>query len=388
MERPVHALRVLVKAFLFFVLLNLLFAWFDPPIGKLTAYNWLWPGRLRFPYADSPGYYSLGYNVPVIEDFDAMFGAHILSAGPKPADEFRVLLLGDSATWGGHVAPEDMLAEQFNRLGLTSCDGRKIKAYDLGYPWPSLLRDVLILDYANQYQPDMVIWLVTLHSFEKKSADREFLVPHAERMAEVIAEHQLVLPKVYSGQAEPAFWDKTILGQRERLKKLILNQAYGWMWSATGIDNANGLSKDHPAFPQDALADVSYFDYQSPNDSQALTRSLMFDIIRVGREIAGDAPLVVINEPIFIISGQNRDLRYNHVYPRWAYDAYRQSLADWMNAQGDPYYDTWNALPVSEFSNDMSHRDPQGEKRFADLLSPILQDFSCQIARSQKSPDF
>ncbi len=376
MQSQVSALRVLVKAALIFIALNLLFAWLNPPLGRLTAYNWLWTGRVRFPYSESPTYYSQDYNNPVIQDFDAMFGAHILEAASKPDDEFRVLLLGDSATWGGHVTPEEMLAAQFNNLNLTACDGRNIKAYDLGYPWPSLLRDALILDYANRYEPDMVIWLVTLHSFEKKPADRDFLIPHAERMAEVVAEHDLNLPKAYSMQEGYTFWDKTIIGQRERLKNLILNQTYGLMWSATGIDNANGL-KEVPVFPQDVEADISYFDFQSPNDAPTLTRSLMFDVVRVGHEIAGNAPLILVNEPIFIVSGQNSDKRYNHVYPRWAYDAYRQSLAEWMSKKGYPFYDYWDALPSSEFSNDMAHRTPFGEARLANLLAPVLQEFSC-----------
>ena len=377
MQRPVSAPRVLLKAILLFIIFNLVFAWLNPPVGKITAYNWLWPGRVRFPYAESPDYYQASYNAPVIEDFDAMFGAHVISKGPKPTDEFRVLLLGDSATWGGHDAPEDMLAAQFNRLNLASCDGRKIKAYDLGYPWPSLLRDVIILDRAMEYQPDMVIWLVTLHSFEKKAADRDFLVPHAERMALVVAEHGLKLPKAYTNQRGQTFWDKTIIGQRERLKNLLLVQAYGPMWAATGIDNSNGLSKEHPVFPQDVTGDESYFDYRSPADAPALVNSLMFDAVRVGHEIAGDVPLVIVNEPIFIVSGKNSDLRYNDLYPRWAYDAYRQSLAFWMDLQGYAFYDYWNILPASEFSNNMFHRDPRGEEKFANILKPILQEFSC-----------
>lgn len=377
MKPPINALRVLIKAMLIFVALNLLFAWWNPPLGKLTAYNWLWRGRVRFPYSESPQYYSKDYNNPVIQDFDAMFGAHILSAADKPADEFRVLLLGDSATWGGHVTPEDMLAAQFNRLNLTACDGRTIKAYDLGYPWPSLLRDVLILDYANRYEPDMVIWLVTLHSFEKKTIDRDFLIPHAERMAEVVAEYDLNLPTVYTNQQGLTFWDRTIIGQRERLKNLILNQTYGLMWSATGIDNANGLPTNRPPFPQDVEADISYFDFRSAEDAPKLAHSFMFDVVRVGREIAGRAPLIVVNEPIFIVSGQNSDKRYNHVYPRWAYDAYRQSLANWMDKRGYPFYDFWDALPSSEFSNDMAHRTPIGEALLAEMLAPILQELSC-----------
>lgn len=378
MGKPVNALRVLIKAILFFVLLNLVFAWLNPAIGRMTAYNWLWPGRVRFPYSESPLFYQQDYNNPLIQDFDAMFGAHIISGDAKPANEYRVLLLGDSATWGVHVMPQNMLASQINSLNLTTCDGRRIKAYDLGYPWPSLLRDVLILDYAQRYQPDMTIWLVTLHSFEKKPADRDFLVPHAERLYEVIEEHQLNLPRVYSEQSvQLTFWDRTIIGQKERLKNLLLNQVYGLMWAATGIDNANGLPKNRPFMPQDVEADLSYFDYRSAEEAPALIRSLMFDILRVGSEISSNAPLIVVNEPIFIVSGKNSELRYNHVYPRWAYDAYDQALAEWMATRAYPYYDYWNALPASEFSNDMAHRNTRGEAQFASLLAPILQKYTC-----------
>jgi len=378
MGKPVNSLRVLLKAALIYILLNLLFAWWDPPLGRLTAYNWLIPGRVRFPYSESPRYYSVDYNNPLIQDFDALFGAHIISADEKPTGEFRVLLLGDSATWGGHVTPEDMLASQINDLNLTTCDGRRIKAYDLGYPWPSLLRDILILDYAQRYQPDMAVWLVTLHSFEKKAADRDFLVPHAERMTEVIEKYQLVLPKVYTEQSvQLTFWDRTIVGQKERLKNILLNQVFGLMWAATGIDNANGLPANRPSLPLDADADISYFDYRSAEESPVLVRSLMFDILRVGTEISGDAPLIVVNEPIYMVSGRNSDLRYNHLYPRWAYDAYRQALTDWMASRGYPFHDFWDALPASRFSNDMAHRDPQGEAQLAGLLAPILLQFSC-----------
>lgn len=378
MGKSVNALRVLIKAAFFFIIINLLFAWWNPPVGKLTIYNWLWPGRVRFPFSESPKWYSLDYNTPLIQDFDAMFGAHIISAEAKPADEYRVLLLGDSATWGADVAPQDMLASQINRLNLKTCDGRNVKAYDLGYPWASLTRDLLILDYAQRYQPDMAVWLVTLRSFEKKSADFQFIVSHAERMAEVIEEHHLVLPKVYSEQSvQLTFWDRTILGQNARLKKIILNQVYGLMWAATGIDNAMGLVNKHPPIPQNVEADNSYFDYRSPEDAPVLVRSLMFDTLRVGKEISGNEPLIIVNEPIFIDSGTNFDLRYDRTYPRWAYDTYRQALTDWMSSGDYLFYDFWNALPASEFSNDMAHRNPLGEAQFARLLAPILQEFSC-----------
>ena len=377
MQLQVSAIRVLVKAILLFIVFNLLFAAIDPPIGKLTGYNSLWPGRERFPFAESPEYYALSYNAPVIEDFDAMFGSHLLDASPKSGNEYRIFLLGDSGTWGGHVDAQGTLAEQINRLGLISCDGRQVKAYNLGYPWPSLLRDTLVLDRAKQYEPDLVVWLITLHSFEKKPADREFLIPHMDRLYSLIDQYGLRLPPAYDNIPKLTFWDKTIIGQRKRIKDIILAQAFGPLWAATGIDNYYATPADHPPVPQVVVEDVTYFEYKSPKQAPILLKNLMYDPVRVGHEIAGSMPVIMVNEPIFIVSGENSELRYNYLYPRWAYDAYRVAIAEWMTKRGYSYYDFWDAIPASEFANDMFHRDPLGEAHLAALLSPLIQESSC-----------
>jgi len=377
MKSPVSAVRVLVKAFLFFVAFNLIYALVDPPIGKINGYNLIWPGRLRFPYSETPAYYGLSHNAPVIEDFDAMFGSHIISASPKKDNEFRVLLLGDSSTWGGHVTPTDMLSEQLNRLGLTTCDGKTVQVFNLGYPWPSLLRDVLVLDWAKQYDPDLIIWLVTLHSFEKKPMDRDFLIPHADRMGELVKSYNIKLPRVYMEIPQTSLWQKTIVGQRKHIKDVLLGQVFGPMWAGTGVDNHLAITQI-PPFSQDMPADISYMEYQTDKQAPVLVQSLMFDVLRAGHDIAGDVPLIVINEPIFIASGQNSDLRYNELYARWAYDAYRDALTKWIQLKGYSFLDYWNTVPAEEFNNGVFHRNPQGEERFANLIAPSLVESSCR----------
>jgi hypothetical protein len=60
----VHPLRVLLKAILLFIVFNVAYALVDPPAGKISLYNHLISGRLRFPYEQEPSSYFVGYNAP------------------------------------------------------------------------------------------------------------------------------------------------------------------------------------------------------------------------------------------------------------------------------------------------------------------------------------
>src|SRR5688572_28918442 len=120
---------------------NLAFAYFDASIGKLSIYNWLVPGRARVPYEREVEYYPASHTVPVYEDMEAMYRSHALSR-PKRADEFRVILLGDSSAWGFELHPQETLAGQLNALRLTTCDGRQIVVYNAAYPLPYAMKDL------------------------------------------------------------------------------------------------------------------------------------------------------------------------------------------------------------------------------------------------------
>src|SRR5262245_12823292 len=101
------ALRVLVKALALFVLVNVAFAALDPlpALGRVSVYNVLVPGRERLPYGENS---AQSYNLS-LDSLDAMFASHEV-ARPKAADEYRVLVLGDSATWGILLRPEETVA--------------------------------------------------------------------------------------------------------------------------------------------------------------------------------------------------------------------------------------------------------------------------------------
>jgi hypothetical protein len=375
MNHEIHPLRVLLKAIFLFVLINVIFALAGPPVGKITLYNHIVPGRLRFPYEKEPSFYFVGHNAPVYEDFDAMFGAHAISQS-KPASEFRLILLGDSATWGVSVQAGETLSEQINRLGLQTCDGRHVRAYNLGYPMSFPTRDVLILNKAMEYKPDMVFWLITLSTLEPKTAETYFIVPHADRYIHLVRTYGLKSSHFVQPVQEPSFWEKTIIGQRRRLKSIILTQAFGVLWAATGIDNHESLQPESDFPTSDVNNDLSY-EGRLPDESLDLFDSLMMDVLSTAFDVAEDVPVVLVNEPIYVVDNEAQLARYNEFYPRWAFDEYRQFMFEWTEKQDAQWLDYWNAIAPENFSDQTFHRNPAGEKRFAELLAPEIQKLVC-----------
>jgi lysophospholipase L1-like esterase len=359
--------RIALKALLLFVLLNVAFAAARPldALGRLSLYNSLFPGRARLPYGERP---ADDYNL-TLNNLSAMFAAHAL-ARPKAADEFRVLLIGDSGTWGWFLRPEETLAGQLNNLGLRAADGRRVVVYNLGYPVLSLTKDLLLLDTALSYDPDLVLWPVTLQSFARgRQLDHPLLQQNAGPVRDLIARYDLALDPFDSRLVVRTSLDETLVARRRDLADLLRLQALALPWAATGIDQA--IPADIPPRQSDLDADESWLDVAGP---RPLTGDdLTFDVLRAGVARAGEVPLVIINEPIYVSDGANSDVRYNAFYPRWAYDQYRELLAGAAAAEGWRYLDLWDAIPPDEFTDTPVHLTPAGARLLAEALEPLSQ---------------
>ena len=361
-----HVLRVTLKALLLFVALNVVFALTNPVplIGSVSAYNVIFPGRPRLPYSDFP---DRAYNLSLY-DLNAMFASHEIAAGPKPANEYRVLLIGDSSVWGFLLKPQDTLAANLNAGRYTMPDGRTVRAYNLGYPIMSVTKDLLLLQRAMRYQPDLIIWLVTLESLP---ASRQLLHPivqnNAPAIESLITNYQLPLDPADPKLVTPSFLDLTLFGQRRNVADILRLQAYGVMWAATGID------QDYPEYEPAAIdleADESFHDLQPP---ALRPEDLALDVLRAGHQVAGDVPVLVVNEPILISNGKNSDIRYNFFYPRWAYDQYRAILAEQAQRNGWHYLDLWDVAPMTEFTNSAVHLAPKGSRMLAERLAQAVR---------------
>ncbi len=354
--------RVVIKALLLFVAVNAVYALTDPlpTIGALSAYNVVFPGRPRLPYSDFP---DRAYNLSLYS-LNAMFASHEIAAGPKPPGEYRVLLIGDSSVWGFLLRPEDTLAARINAIRPTLPDGRVVRAYNLGYPIMSVTKDLLLLQQAMRYQPDLIVWLVTLESLP---AGRQLLHPivqnNAAAVRTLIADYGLSLDPSDAQLLTPSLMERTLIGQRRNLADVIRLQIYGVLWAATGID------QDYPDYEPAAIdleANETFHDLRPP---ELRPEDLALDVLRAGHRLAGNIPILIVNEPILISNGQNSDIRYNFFYPRWAYDQYRVIMAGEAQHRGWRYLDLWDLIPLTEFTNSAVHLTPRGSALLAERIA-------------------
>jgi hypothetical protein len=350
---------LLLKATLLFVLFNFAFVFLNQiPFGKLSLYNSIFPGRERFPFGETHESYNLS-----LFDLDAMFASHVLAGSQKTTDEYRVLLIGDSSVWGTLLTPEQTLAGQLNADRFQACR-RTVRAYNLGYPTISLTKDLMILDQAKGYQPDLVIWLTTLEAFPKdKQLTSPIVANNAERIRALIAKYQLQVNPIDQALVNPSTWQQTLLGQRRAVADLLRLQLYGALWASTGIDQVYPKSYEHAQ--TDLEADQDFHELPSLHDA------LAFDVLESG--MAAPPRIVLVNEPILISHGANSNIRYNFFYPRWAYDEYRQMLAEQAAAHQWRYLDLWDLVPPDQFTNSAIHLTPAGEALLTKRIAGAIQ---------------
>lgn len=355
--------NVLLKALVLFSLANFGFALGDPlpALGRLSAYNALFPGRPRFPFGEVP---EQAYNFSLFQ-LDAMFASHEVAA-PEPAGEYRVFVLGDSSVWGTLLRPEDTLVGRLNAAGLALADGRPMRFYNLGYPTISLTKDLLLLSMAIDYRPDLIVWLVTLEAFPYDNQLDSPLVAHnAAPVRRLIEQYDLRLQPADPALADASFWERTLIGRRRALADVFRLQLYGVMWAATGVDQYYPPTYEPRA--EDLSAEAEYHALQPPHLAE---QALAFDVLSAGVRAAGGLPLLLVNEPMFVSSGENSDRRYNFFYPRWAYDDYRELLGAYAHARGWRYLDAWDAVANAEFTNSAIHYTPVGSAQLAARVAP------------------
>jgi hypothetical protein len=144
------------------------------------------------------------------------------------------------------------------------------------------------------------------------------------------------------------------------------------MWAGTGADQI--YPEAYPAAQTDFDADPSFHGQDAALSLDPT--QLAFSTLDAGFLAAG-APVILVNEPMLISSGNNSDIRYNFFYPRWAYDDYRNLMKQYAAKNNRDYLDAWDIIPATEFTNSAIHLTPRGETLFAKSIADYLDQSPC-----------
>jgi len=361
-------IRIGIKIILTFFLVNVLFAIISPDIGNISLYNHLFEGRDRFPFGEIP---IEAYNLSLY-NLDAMFRSHKLHT-MDDREEYSVVVIGDSSVWGTLLDNEETLTGQLNKMNLISNEGLPVRFYNAGYPTISVTKDLLLLDkIRDSYEPDCIVWLVTLEAMPwEKQLNSPIVQNNPELLTSLHQEFILGYDLSSDNLNNSSFGDRTIIGQRREIADIFRLQLYGFLWEATGIDQ---YYPDTYNFAQHDLdADNSYHNF---SEADFASEDLAFEVISAGRSMFDqNIPLILVNEPIMISTGENCDIRYNFYYPRWAYDLYRDYFFEYTKRHKDiRFLDFWDIIPEDEFTNSAIHLTPYGESILAnEIRNSLLQ---------------
>lgn len=350
-------IRIVLKTLTLVLIINYAFiGLMRVPIGKISLYNLVFPGRSRFPFGMNP---SASYSLSIY-NMDTMLASHEINS-TFDKDDFNIFVIGDSSVWGFLQKPEETLS------GMIRSMNHDIQIYNFGYPSLSVIKDLLVFEEIKQYQPDIVIWMVTLESLPvEKQLDTPLVANNPIKVNSIIEKYGLANLEKLS--IDPSNF--TLVNRRRELADILRLQLYGPLWAATGIDQ-DYPDEYNPATRDFESDETGFYDFET---GYLNNEGLSLDVITNTVEANPDIQFVVINEPILISKGLNSDIRYNYYYPRWAYDQYREIIHDEMENHAIAYYDYWDIVPEENFTNSAIHLDVEGELILAELVNAIIHD--------------
>ncbi|HUH98430.1 MAG TPA: SGNH/GDSL hydrolase family protein [Anaerolineales bacterium] len=356
MSPAIRPWRIFAKGAAIFLAVQFAFLAFHPDLQWLNVYRSSLK-RERFPTSTvAPADTALD-----VENLDAMFASHRVSE-PKAANEYRVLVLGDSAVWGIGLRPQQTLPGQLQALGLT-CGGKDVSVYNLSFPRSSAAKDLMILDQAMKYEPDDIVWLITWYTLMPKTRSDHPLIAQNPAEFYKLAHRFDFLPKNYHS---PDLFTRIRDGNRT-LFRILRYQLYSLVEIATGLDQIPGPPEELPA----QLSSDQTFEGMKPPALNPTDISL--DQVADFYKIAGSVPVILINEPMEVLTGvPNSSIRYNDYYPRWVYDQYREYASRAAAQNHWDYLDLWNVFPPSYYTDTPLHLIPAGETELAKMIAPAI----------------
>ena len=364
--------RIIIKTILILFIIN--FGWIylsRLPIGDVSLYNLFFGGRYRLPFGENP---KKSYNLSLY-NLDAMFASHEINKKQADVEDIHVVLIGDSSIWGFLQKPDNTISGLLNKRFVE--EDKKITFHNLGYPSISILKDLMFVDRALEYNPDLILWFITLEALPKENQLEIPIIKNNPGIVNsIIEKYKLSEIKLM----EEKLMDNTLWNQRRNISDLLNLQLFGILWNATGID------QEYPETYNPAQRNFTEPSkkYYTVNPDDKLNDFLALEIIENGIEKNKGVDFILINEPILISEGVNSSVQYNYYYPRWVYDKYRLIMKDFTQKNNIKYYDLWDVIPESEFTNSAIHFSESAEIILADKITLVIEEYIGQKGNNDK----
>jgi hypothetical protein len=364
--------RIGLKTGVWLILINLLWAILHPLNGldRITVYNGLVPGRERFGFAEA--------NQPKaasVVRLEAMFAAHVISQ-PVGTDEHRLAVLGGSAAWGFSNQWDESVSACWNRQNHTRSDGKRLRAYNLAYPIPSVMRDLLILDKAldPQYGVREVYWFVSgLALFTPRQIIPSLVtLANPERYHDLLRRYPAIRIPANQLPPFPTLFESTLIGERAYVTTWVQDQLYGYTWLHLRQD-ATPIRQVYAPVRIDELGG-QVFDLDREYTEAEINREMFsFDVLDAGTQLAKakGVKLTFILDPMWRATSSESQWRENVYYPRWLFPQIQTWLRESAERGGWRYVDGSGALPREVFTESPFHYNPQGACQLAEWLASV-----------------
>jgi hypothetical protein len=286
---------------------------------------------------------------------EALLAAHALAYTPKAPDEFRVLVLGESGIAGWGLPDQDTFTAQLTARGVKVND-KRVVAYNLAYPSPSVARDVLILDAALAYQPDLVIWFISPAALDDAPSaigtNSVLFDLNRERLERLTGSFGL-RDWFNSRMADEPMWHPWVAIRDQDALPVWLNTLF-YPFVAVDLGLTNRRIGSEP-IPEKARYTTGRAGFEAmPNQT--------WRFLDVGRDLTEKhgARFLLVNEPMLIGSGPNSDVNYNLQYERAFYESYRAVLKRYVDDNRFQFVDLWDVIPPASFTDTPLHADAAG----------------------------
>jgi hypothetical protein len=373
---PRQLIRIVIKAIVLLLMCDALQITLNvaAAIDQWSIYTAFTPPTDRLGLADQIG-------DPIWWRLDVLLDAHVI-AQPKAPDEYRVIFLGDSATFCLYCRSTEAIPQLFTELGAT-IDGQHGRAYNLAYPGSDWLKDILILKHALEYQPDAIVWLVTAKGAGDQPLPQE---PDAHLITRLNADELPSLARQYGFETwetqryadADAWYQRSIWTHGGRYRDWLV-------LIARSIRNAlihprQDLTQEYllPGEPVASKPIQAVAEINSSLPGYDRFPNRQWDVLQAGQRMAREAniPLLIVNEPIYVGSGPNSDVNYNSFYERNLFDRFRTAMDDFTQQKDMAYLDLWNFLPPEDFSNTSLHYNLEGNRRVAEEVMRALREIA------------